>query len=145
MKVDETVKKETLYITKWVVILFLISQMFYVGLVLILSYFKADVSALYDWGIVLDKWDYKFPVASIISGLLAVLNFFFMGLTIQSTLEMDEKSAQSKIKMSQSLRKLILFGISAANAYLFNWIGAVLPLFFPRIAIAFRIKNPELK
>ena len=60
-------------------------------------------------------------------------------------IEKDEKDAKSTMKASQSLRSLFLFVavVVGVVAPCFNTISVVIPMFFPRIAVAIRpyIKN----
>ena len=70
----------------------------------------------------------------------AVLNFFLMGYTVQKAVLLEEKDAKKKVKLSQSLRTLMLVAFAAIGCVFkcFNPIAVLLPLLFPRIAILFR-------
>lgn len=118
-KVDETVKRETLYITIFTLVLSVLMQAVF---------------------LVLRKWDYTVLLGNILGGGMAILNFFLMGLTVQSAVMDDEKKAKNRMKLSQSGRLLLLFGAAAVGvlAPCFHYIAVLLPLFFPRIAVAFR-------
>jgi hypothetical protein len=79
-------------------------------------------------------------LGNLLSGSAAVLNFFLMGLSVQKAVEKEEKDAKKIMRISQTYRTLFLFVIAAIGVYfsVFNTIAALVPLFFPRIAIALR-------
>ena len=125
-RVSEAVLKETKYIALWVVILSIIMQVIF---------------------IVSGHWDYTVLTGNILSAIAAVLNFFLMGLTVQSAVNKDEKGARTQIRASQSMRTLMIFAFAAVGVLVpvFNTIASLVPFFFPRIAIALRpiFKNKE--
>lgn len=118
-KIDPTVKKETAYIGISVLIL------------------SALMQAVF---LIIGKWDYTLLLGNIFGGAVAVLNFFLMGLTVQSALGKEEKDARNTMKLSQMGRLLLLFAVAmVANfAPVFDLISTVIPFVFPRIAIMFR-------
>ncbi|MBE6587851.1 MAG: hypothetical protein E7647_05490 [Ruminococcaceae bacterium] len=118
-KIDTTVKKESLYILIWTVILSLLMQ----SVILILN-----------------RWDPSILWGNLLGGGAAVCNFFVMGLFVQSALGKEEKDAKNIIRLSQSLRFLMLVAVGAVGYLvpIFNVVTTVLPFLFPRIAIAFR-------
>ncbi len=118
-KVDKTVQKETAYIAVFTLVLSVLMQAVF---------------------LVLRKWDYTVLLGNLLSGGAAILNFFLMGLTVQSAVMDDEKKAKNRMKLSQSGRLLLLFGAAAVGvlAPCFHNIAVLIPLFFPRIAVAFR-------
>ena len=69
-----------------------------------------------------------------------MLNFFLMGLGVQSAVGLDEKAAREKVKFSMTMRYLMIVAAAAIGiiAPCFNTAAAIIPLFFNRIAIAFR-------
>lgn len=117
-KIDAAVLKETKYIALWVIVL------------------SALMQAIF---LIIGKWDYTVLLGNTLSGIAVVLNFFFMGIGIQKALEKDEKEAKSAMKLSQSYRFLflILVLVVGAAAPCFNIWAVVIPMLFPRIAIAF--------
>ncbi len=118
-KIDAAVLKETKYISIWVLVL----------------------SALMQAGfLVIGKWDHTVLLGNVLSGIAVVLNFFLMGITIQNALEKDEKDAKSAMKLSQTYRFLFLIIVLVIGAAVpcFNIWAVVIPMLFPRIAIAFR-------
>ncbi|MBE7027544.1 MAG: hypothetical protein E7407_00735 [Ruminococcaceae bacterium] len=118
-KVSLAVRKETFYIAVWVIVL------------------SALLQACF---IITASWDISVLLGNILSGGVSVLNFFLMGLTVQKAVEKDEKEARNTIKTSQSLRMLMIFAFAAAGAALpwFNTWSILIPLLFPRVAIAMR-------
>ena len=119
MKVDPTVRRETLYIAACVLVLSVVMDLVFLALQM------WDVSVL--WG-------------NLLGGAAAVLNYFLMGLTIQHAVGMDAKHAASKMHVSQALRMLmiLLVGILGIALPAFHVVALLVPLFFPRIAIMFR-------
>lgn len=118
-KIDPIVKKETKYIAQWVLVLSVLVQAVF---------------------LVIGKWDYTVLLGNILSGIASVLNFFLMGLTVQNSLEKDEKEAKNSIKVSQMYRFLFLIAIAIIGVVLpcFSIWTTIIPFFFPRVAIAFR-------
>lgn len=118
-KVDKTVLAETGYIAVWVIIL------------------SALMQAVF---LIVGSWDITVLFGNFLSAAVAVCNFFLMGLTVQSATSKGEKEAKAFMKLSQSLRTLMMFGAAILGVVLpcFQIVASLLPLFFPRIAIAFR-------
>lgn len=118
-KIDPTVIKETGYIAAMVFIFSLLLQSVF---------------------LIIGKWDYTVLTGNLLGFIAAVGNFFLMGLSVQSSLGKEEKDAKNLMKISQSLRLLLVFVI-ALIGYLvpvFNTIAVLIPLLFPRIAVALR-------
>jgi len=118
-KVNETVMRETCYIAGWTILLSLVMQIVYIAI---------------------GAWNYTVILGNLLSGTVGILNFFLLGLTVQRAVEKEEKSAKNALKASQSLRTVMLFAAAAVGvlAPVFDTWASLLPLFFPRIAIAFR-------
>lgn len=119
MKVDATVKKETIYIASWCAVLSLLMQ----AVFLILKY-----------------WDYTVLLGNLWGYIGAVANFFLMGLTVQKAVTKTEEEARKLIKTSQTLRNMFILIIAVVGItvpFLNMW-AAIIPLLFPRIAILFR-------
>ncbi len=117
--IGNVVKRETLYIAGWVVVLSIIMQAVF---------------------LILKRWDYTVLLGNILSGVFAVANFFVMGITVERAVSKDEKEAKTAMRASQSVRTFMLFTAAAVGvlAPCFNTWASIIPLFFPRIAIAFR-------
>ena len=119
-KVNATVLKETRYIAVFSLVLSLLMQAVFL--------------------IVLRKFDYTVLLGNLLGLLAGVGNFFFMGLGVQKAVERDEKGAKNVLKFSQTARFFGIFVIAAIGIVLecFNTVAVIVPLFFPRIAIAAR-------
>ncbi len=118
-KIDATVLRETLYISAWVLILSVLTQAIF---------------------LIIGQWDYKVLLGNLLSGSVAILNFFLMGLTVQSAVTKEEKEARSAIKLSQLYRFLfliIIVIIGIVAPCFSNW-TVIIPIFFPRVALLFR-------
>lgn len=118
-KIDKVVLKETKYIAVWVILLSVLMEAVF---------------------LIVGAWSYKVLLGNIFSGAISAANFLLMGITVQKAVEKDEKEAKTAMKLSQSLRTLMLFVALVLGLTLpcFNPVAAVIPLFFPRIAIALR-------
>jgi hypothetical protein len=118
-RLDATVKKETLFI----------SAITFILCVLIQSVF-----------LISGAWDLKVLYGTLLGFAASVLNFLLMGYTVQTAVLKEEKDAKSLMKLSQTLRFIMLIVI-VSLAYLipiFNIIAVAVPLLFPRIAIIIR-------
>ena len=118
MRIDPVVKKETLYILGFSIVLSVVMELVF-----------------YLCG----HMDYTVPLGNLLGVIIAVLKFFLMGLTIQNSIGLSEKDASEKLKLSQKLRMLMVIALAAVGVGLscFHSLAVVIPLFFPRIAIAF--------
>lgn len=132
MKTDNTVLRETKYIAAWVIILSVVMEAVF---------------------LIIGVWDYKVLLGNLFGGAVAVLNFLLMGITVQKAVMKDENGAATSMKLSQTLRNLMLLiaAVLAITLPFFNAATAIIPLFFPRIAIAFvplrdrKANNEEVK
>ena len=118
-KADKTVIRETKYIACWTIILSVLMQ----GIFMIIS-----------------KWNYTVLLGNILSGTAMVLNFYFMGLSIQKAVGTEESEAKKVMRTSQTLRNFFVFAVVVLGvcAPCFSTITTIIPLFFTRIAVAFR-------
>lgn len=118
-KIDKTVLNETAYISVFVLILSCLMHAAF------LIFGKWDISVL--WG-------------NLLCGAAAIANFFLMGITVQKAVNSEEKNAKNIMKISQSLRTILLFAAAAAVVMIdgCNTLSGILSLFFPRIAAGFR-------
>ncbi len=119
-KIDKTILKETAYISAVSLILSILMQ----AVFLIFSF-----------------WDYTVILGNLLGLTASVGNFFLMGLTIQKALtKEEEKEARNLIKLSQSGRLMLLFGVAAIGCLIpvFHSIATVIPYLFPRIAVMLR-------
>lgn len=118
-KIDKTVQKETGYIALWVLI------------------FSALMQATF---LVIGKWDLTVLFGNLLGGALAILNFFLMGIGVQKAVRKEEKEARDLMKLSQTLRSFLVLVVVIVGIVLhcFHTVAVILPLFFPRIAVAIR-------
>lgn len=117
--IDPTVKKETRYIA------------------FVCLMFSLLLQAVF---LVLSKWTIAVLLGNLLGIVAAVGNFLLMGLTVQNAVTREEKDAKKLIKLSQSLRLLMML-VVALIGYLapcFHAVAVVVPFLFPRLAIALR-------
>ncbi|MBQ6884781.1 MAG: hypothetical protein IJN56_03485 [Clostridia bacterium] len=121
MKIDKTVIKETKYIASFVII------------------FSVLMQAVF---LIISKWDYTVLLGNLWGIIIAVGNFFVMGLFVQKAVTQDAKDARQTVRASQSLRMVAIFVLAAVGLIIFKQtptrVAIVLPLVFPRIAIMLR-------
>ena len=123
-KIDKIILKETRYIALWVII------------------FSAITEAIF---LVIGKWDITVLLGNIVSGGVAVLNFFLMGVAVQKALTKDAKDAKTAMRASSMMRMFAIFVViglclilKVNERHIFSAWTLIIPLFFPRIAVAFR-------
>ncbi len=118
-KIDSTVLKETKYIAAWTLV------------------FSVLVQAVY---LVIAKWDYTVLLGNLLGAFISVGNFFLLGLTVQKAVTKEEKDAKTLMKLSQTYRNLGIIVLVALGIILdcFNTVTVIIPVFFPRLAIAIR-------
>ena len=114
--IDPTVKRETIYIASFVIILSMLMEAVF---------------------LIIGKWDYTVLLGNILGAFAAVANFFFMGITVQKSLQKGDEERSSFIKLSYTYRTLgiIITTLVGFLCPVFNGFAVVIPLFFPRIAI----------
>lgn len=86
----------------------------------------------------LGRWSLGVLWGNLMGGGWAVLNFFLLGLAVQSVAgEKDEKRGKLKLQGSYSLRMLLTLGVIvlAIKLPFVAWPAAVIPLLFPRLTI----------
>ena len=118
-KIDATVQRETKYIAAWVVI------------------FSVLMQAVF---LLIGKWDYTVLLGNILSATGAVLNFLFMGITVQKAVLKDEKDAKTAVRLSMIYRTLLMLAFMVVGAVVpvFNLWASLIPFLFPRLAIAIK-------
>lgn len=127
IKADSTVRSETRYIAYFCISLSVLMQVVF---------------------LVLGRWNYTVLLGNLLSLAVAILNFYFMGISVQKAISLDVDGAKKVIRASQSARNAGIFIAVAVGviAPCFNTIAVILPVFFPRIAVSFRplfAKNDE--
>lgn len=118
-KIDPTILKETAYIFAFTLIFSTLMQSVF---------------------LIIGKWNYTVLLGNLLGLAGGVGNFFLMGLSVQSALNKTEDDAKKLMKVSQSLRLLMLLIVALIGHLVpvFNLVAVVIPLIFPRIAIAAR-------
>ena len=118
-RIDKTVIKETKYIAVWVFL------------------FSVLMQAVF---LIIGKWNYTVLLGNLLSAAAVVLNFFLLGITVQNAMNKEEKEIKTAMKVSQLYRFLFLVIIVILGVTLpcFHIWAVMIPMFFPRIAIAFR-------
>ena len=129
IKVSPAVKKETLFIALWEIVFSLLMQ----GVFLVLQSF-----GVFHWTLAC-LW------GNLAGGVLAVANFFLLGVTIGFAVEKEAKDASKIMQLSRTWRLLgtallIVLVISFLET---NIWATLLPLLFPRLALIFRKKNDD--
>lgn len=94
-------------------------------------------------GIIPDKvpFDYTVMLAGAGGAVVAILNFFLMGLTVQKAAkETDVDAARARIKASYTQRMLlqVLWAIVAIVLPCFWFVAGLIPLLFPGMGIKIR-------
>lgn len=118
-KIDKVVIKETKLIALWMLIL------------------SALLQAVF---LVIGKWNYTVLLGNLLSVILSVLNFFFMGITVQKALTKDKKDAKQAMRASGMFRIFVIFVVVGAGVLLpwFSTWTVIIPIFFPRLIVAMR-------
>jgi hypothetical protein len=118
-KVDPVVMKETRYIAITVLIL------------------SALMQAVF---LIIGQWNYTVLLGNLYGAVIAVGNFFLMGLTVQKCLTLEPDDAKKRMKLSQQGRLLMLLVFCMIGAALpwLNTIALLVPQFFPRIGVTVR-------
>lgn len=117
-------RRETIYIALWVIIFSVLMQAVY----LIVSFWIPGF------------WNYTVLLGNLLGAAAAVLNFLLMGITVQKALLREEKDAKNLLRMSQTYRMfgLIAVAVIGIAAPCFDMWSVVIPLLFPRVAVAIR-------
>ena len=117
---DPAVKKETGYITVWVLLLSLLMEAVF---------------------LVIRQWDLSVLFGNLGGAVLAVVNFFLLAFVVSRAVDKGKpEEAAQRVKATATLR---LIGVGALCALLIgvfktNVFATLIPLLFPRVAIAFR-------
>ncbi len=119
IKIDATVKSETKYIAYIVILLSVIMQAAF---------------------LIIGAWDYKVLLGNILSGIAVILNFLFMGITVQKAVTKEKSAAQTAMRVSMLYRMLFLIVVVIIGVVspAFNMWAVLITLFFPRIAVFIR-------
>ena len=90
--------------------------------------------------LIIARWSFAVLLGNLLSGGLAVLNFFLMGLSVQNAVAKEAQDAKNTMRVSQIYRNFLILVVCGVGGLLpvFNTWTVIIPLFFPRIAIALR-------
>lgn len=118
-KIDRTVLRETAYIALCVTAMTVIVCLAF---------------------LIIGRWSLSVLLGGILGTFASVLNFFLMGVTVQSAVGMDDKSMRRRVRISWLLRMLLVAGVVVLGALApcFNVISTILPLFLLKIALFIR-------
>ena len=117
---DPAVKKETGYITVWVLLLSLLMEAVF---------------------LIIRQWDLSVLFGNLGGAVLAVGNFFLLAWVVSRAVDKGKpEEAATRVKATATLR---LLGVGALCALLIgvfktNVFATLIPLLFPRVGIAFR-------
>ena len=117
---DPAVKKETGYITVWVLLLSLVMEAVF---------------------LLIRQWDLSVLFGNLGGAVLAVGNFFLLAWVVSRAVDKGKpEEAATRVKATATLR---LLGVGALCALLIgvfktNVFATLIPLLFPRVGIAFR-------
>lgn len=117
---DPAVKKETGYITVWVLLLSLLMEAAF---------------------LLIRQWDLSVLFGNLGGAVLAVGNFFLLAWVVSRAVDKGKpEEAATRVKATATLR---LLGVGALCALLIgvfktNVFATLIPLLFPRVGIAFR-------
>ena len=116
-KIDPVVRKETRYIAVWTLL------------------FSALMQAVF---LLIGPWDLTVLWGNLLTAAVSIGNFFFMAVYVVKAMEKEEKEAKQTLRLSKSMRFLVLLVAVVVGVLLFNIWATLIPLLFPRIAIALR-------
>ncbi len=118
-RIDPTVLKETRFIA---------------GIELV---FSAVMEIVY---LCLGRWDSTVLLGNLLGGVLAVGNFFLMGLTVAKSIGLEEKEAKKKLQTSRQLRLMMMLVVLVIGGAVscFDTIAVLIPQLFPRIGVSIR-------
>ena len=119
VKTDSAVYRETKYIAVFCAVLSVLMQAVFVAI---------------------KRWDYTVLLGNLLSLFAAVANFYLMGVSLEKALSSEKREAEKIMRASQSFRNIGIFIAVAIGVVLpyFNTVATILPVFFPRVAVAFR-------
>lgn len=86
---------------------------------------------------IIGLWGLDVLFGSLFGYAISVINFVWLGLSVQKAMDKEQKQAQMYMQSTYTAR-MVLFCISFVIALIipvFNWIAAVIPFIFTRISI----------
>ena len=121
MKIDPTVKKETLYVCLVTLILSVLMQAVF---------------------LVIGRWEISVLFGNLLGAGTGIINFFLMGLGIQKAVSSDEKKAREIMRGSHSLRfalMIVLLAVALIFRDYFDIIATLASLLFATMAVYLRM------
>ena len=117
--IDPVVKRETAYIAFWILIFSVIMEAVFVAI---------------------GRWNLTVLFGNFLGGGAALLNFFLMAVSVQKSLDMEEKDAQNNMKLSHTMRNIMIIAVVVIGFVVpvFSPWSTIIPQFFTRIAVALR-------
>ena len=114
--IDPVIKKETKFIALVVLIL------------------SALMQAVF---LVIGLWNVPVLLGNLLGGVVGILNFFFMGLGLQSALKKDKDDAKQTAKFSLTMRNLMVVVTIVIAVFVswFNLAATAIAIFFPTIGV----------
>jgi len=87
----------------------------------------------------LGRFDLSVFFGMIAGGMISIINFLLLGVTVQKAAQSNSAKGTSLIRLSYSVRMLLMgvFIFITMRTQWMNSVSAIVPLFFPRITIAF--------
>ena len=115
---DPAVKKETGYITVWVLLLSLLMEAVF---------------------LVIRQWDLSVLFGNLGGAALAILNFFLLAFVVSRAVDKGKpEEAAQRVKATATLRLVGALSALLIGVFKTNVFATLIPLLFPRAAIAFR-------
>lgn len=90
--------------------------------------------------LIIGRWDLPVLFGNLLGAGVGVLNFFLMGLGLQSALNKDEKGAKATVAFSHTMRFFLMALVLVLGVLLdcFNDVSTILSLFFPTVGVYMR-------
>lgn len=120
IKVEATIKNETK------------------GIAIIVLILSALLEAVY---LIIGEWNYTVLLGNLLGAAAGILNFFLMGLGLQSALKKDVKDAKTTAKFSHTYRYLMLAAVMIGSIFIpfLDAVATIVSVFFSSIAVYIRV------
>jgi len=114
----------------------IIDETKYVALVVLIL--SALMEAVF---LIIGKWDLTVLFGNLLGGVVSILNFFLMGIGLQSAMNKDPKDARTTVKFSHTMRFLLIAVVLVLAIFvsLFNIASTMISLFFPSLGIYLKV------
>ena len=85
----------------------------------------------------LSAWNAGVLWGSLLGYILSVVNFLWLGVSVQNAVEREQKQAQIYMQSTYMARTVMVAAVFAISIIspVFNWIAVLPPVFFTRISI----------